>query len=135
MFVPELAAGSELLFDFKVTYGGIDGLAIQLAKRTELRCTTDQWRAFAIQHSLEQVFDLSSALDPRSLEAQRTLATYIAAFTATYASAAAEYKTDLYDVDGDLVDLPCLEHLLQEARTDLLIQVLQAAVSHCCRWC
>ncbi|MDF5904318.1 hypothetical protein P4152_20810 [Pseudomonas aeruginosa] len=122
VFVPELAAGSELLFDFKVTYGGIDGLAIQLAKRTELRCTTDQWRAFAIQHSLEQVFDLSSALDPRSLEAQRTLATYIAAFTATYASAAAEYKTDLYDVDGDLVDLPCLEHLLQEARTDLLIQ-------------
>ncbi|HCL3369098.1 hypothetical protein [Pseudomonas aeruginosa] len=122
VFVPELAAGSELLFDFKVTYGGIDGLAIQLAKRTELRCTTDQWRAFAIQHSLEQVFDLSSALDPRSLEAQRTLATYIAAFTATYASAAAEYKTDLYDVDGELVDLPCLEHLLQEARTDLLIQ-------------
>lgn len=122
VFVPELAAGSELLFDFKVTYGGIDGIAIQLAKRTELRCTTDQWRAFAIQHSLEQVFDLSSALDPRSLEAQRTLATYIAAFTATYASAAAEYKTDLYDVDGELVDLPCLEHLLQEARTDLLIQ-------------
>ncbi|WP_191833895.1 ATP-binding protein [Pseudomonas fluorescens] len=122
VFVPELAAGSQLSFDFKVTHGGIDGLATQLAKRTELRCTTDQWRAFAARHSLEQVFDLASALDPRSLDAQRTLARYIAAFTATYASAAAEYKADLYDVDGELVDLTFLEYLLQEARTDLLIQ-------------
>src|SRR5690606_8358986 len=61
VFVPELAAGSQLSFDFKVTHGGIDGLATQLAKRTELRCTTDQWRAFAARHSLEQVFDLASA--------------------------------------------------------------------------
>ena len=55
------------------------------------------------------------SLDPRSLDAQRTLARYVAAFTATYASAAAEYKADRYDVDGELVGLPFLEHLLQEA--------------------
>ena len=122
VFVPELAAGSQLSFDFKVTYGGIDGLATRLAGRSELRCSTDQWRAFAAWHSLEQVFDLASASDPRSLAAQRTIARYIAAFTDTYASAAAEYKADVYDVDGELVGLPFLEHLLQEARMDLLIQ-------------
>ena len=121
VFVPELATGSQLSFDFKVTYGGINGLATQLARRTELRCTTDQWRAFSALHSLEQVFDLASALDPRSLDAQRTLARYIAAFTATYAPAEAEYKTDIYDVDGELVGLPFVGHLLLEARTDLLI--------------
>ncbi|WP_338012254.1 hypothetical protein [Pseudomonas mandelii] len=122
VFVPELATGSQLSFDFKVTYGGINGLATQLAGRSELRCTTEQWRAFAVRHRLEQVFDLASALDPRSLDAQRTLARYIAAFNATYAPAEAEYKADIYDVDGELVDLPFLEHLLQETRTDLLIQ-------------
>lgn len=122
VFVPELATGSKLSFDFKVTYGGIDELATQLAARSELRCTNDQWRAFAVRHSLEQVFNLASALDPRSLDAQRTLARYIAAFTATYAPAEAEYKVDLYDVDGELVDLPFIKHLVQEARTDLLIQ-------------
>jgi hypothetical protein len=122
VFVPELATGSQLSFDFKVTYGGIGGLATQLAGRSDLRCTTDQWRAFAVRHSLEQVFDLASVLDSRSLDAQRTLARYIAAFTATYAPAEAEYKADLYDVDGELVDLPFIAHLLQEARTDLLIQ-------------
>ncbi len=122
VFVPELAAGSELSFDFKVTYGGIDELANQLAGCSELRCTADKWRAFAVRHSLEQVFGLASALDSRSLDAQRTLAQYIAAFTATYASVAAEYKADIYDVDGELVGLPFLEHLLQEGRTDILIQ-------------
>ncbi|EOG4608988.1 hypothetical protein ACRRQE_005369 [Pseudomonas aeruginosa] len=122
VFVPELAEGSQLSFDFKVSYGGIGGLATQLTGRSELRCSADQWRAFALRHGLEQVFDLTCALDPRSLDAQRTLARYVAAFTATYASAAAEYKADRYDVDGELVGLPFLEHLLQEARTDLLIQ-------------
>ncbi|HFD3767542.1 TPA: hypothetical protein ACF3UW_003073 [Pseudomonas aeruginosa] len=122
VFVPELAAGSQLSFDFKVTYGGIDGLAAQLARRSELCCTSDQWRAFAVRHSLEQVFDLASAMDPRSLDAQRTLARYIAAFTATYGSTAAEYKADFYDVDGELVGLPFLEHLMLQTRVDLLIQ-------------
>ena len=71
--------------------------------------------------------NLESALEYGAIrgstgDAQRTLARYIAAFTAMYAPAEAEYKADLYDVDGELVDLPFLEYLLQEARTDLLIQ-------------
>lgn len=122
VFVPELARGSQLSFDFKVTYGGIDGLTTRLARRSELRCTTDQWRAFAVRHNLEQVFDFASALDPRSLDAQRTLTRYIAAFTTTYAPAEVEYKEDVYYVEGAPVDFPFIERLLLEARTNLLIQ-------------
>ncbi|MEG9926067.1 NERD domain-containing protein, partial [Pseudomonas aeruginosa] len=62
VFVPELAEGSQLSFDFKVSYGGIGGLATQLTGRSELRCSADQWRAFALRHGLEQVFDLTCAL-------------------------------------------------------------------------
>ncbi|WP_271105884.1 hypothetical protein [Pseudomonas tohonis] len=122
VFVPKLAAGSQLSFDFKVTYSGIDGLTAQMARHSVLRCTTDQWRAFAVRHSLEQVSDLASALEPRSLDAQRTLARYIAAFNATYGSTAAKHEADHYEVDGELVGLPHLEHLLLQARADLLVQ-------------
>lgn len=122
VFVPELAVGSQLSFDFKVTYGGIRDLATPLARHSKLCCNADQWRAFAVQQNLEQVFDLASALDTRALDAQRIIDRYVAAFTATYASVAAEYKADLYDVDGEFVDLRFVEHLLLEERTDLLIQ-------------
>lgn len=122
VFVPGLAAGSELPSDHKVTFGGIERLAGQLARHSGLCCTAERWRAFADRQGLERVFDLAGAWNPRLLDAQRTLAEYIAAFTATYASTAAQYKPDTYDVDGESSGAPDLERLLLQAREDLLIQ-------------
>lgn len=123
VFVPGLAAGSKIPSDdHKVSFGGLEGLAGQLARRSGLCCTAEQWRAFADRHGLERVIDLASAWNPRLLDAQRTLAQYIAAFTATYASTAAQYKPDAYDVDGETLRAEDLERLLLQTRQDLLIQ-------------
>ncbi|MBS1820592.1 MAG: NERD domain-containing protein [Acidobacteria bacterium] len=122
VFVPGLAPGSELPSDHKVTFSGIEGIASQLAQHSGLCCTAEQWRAFADRQGLERVFDLASAWDQRLLDAQRTLAQYIAAFTATYASTAAQYKPDTYDVDGESLGVPDLERLLLQTHEDLLIQ-------------
>ncbi|WP_321906323.1 NACHT domain-containing protein [Burkholderia cenocepacia] len=122
VFVPGLAAGSDLRSDHKVTFGGIDGLGAQLTRRSGLCCTAEQWHAFAERQGLERVFDLVSAWDLRLLDAQRTIAQYTAAFTATYASTAAQYKPDCYDVDGESLRAPDLERLLLQSRKGLLIQ-------------
>ena len=122
VFVPELASGSELPCDYKVTFGGIEGLAAQLTRQSGLRCTTEQWRAFAYRQGLERVFDIAGAWDRRLLDAQRTLAQYNTAFIATYASTAAQYKPDTYDVDGESLGVQDLERLLLQTREDLLIQ-------------
>lgn len=123
VFVPGLTTGSEIPpSDHKVTFGGIQGLAGQLARRSGLYCTAEQWSAFAYRQGLERALDLASAWDPCLLDAQRTLAQYIAAFTATYASTAAQYKPDAYDVDGETLRAPDLERLLLQTREGLLLQ-------------
>ncbi|GAB2731442.1 nuclease-related domain-containing protein [Comamonas sediminis] len=61
VFVPGLAPRSELPSDHKVTFGGIEEIADQLAQHSGLRCTAEQWRTFADRQRLERVFDLASA--------------------------------------------------------------------------
>lgn len=122
VFVPRLAAGSELPSDYKVTVGGIEELAVQLARCSGLCCSVRQWHTFADRLGLEGVFDLTNAWDPCLLDAQRTLAQYTTAFAATYALTAAQYKPDTYDVDGKSLRVLDLERLLLQTREDLLIQ-------------
>jgi len=123
VFAPKLAAGSSIpADDFKVCFRGLDSLADQLGRRSQLRWTPEQWRAFAERHVLDQVADIAGACDGRMLEAQQTLRQYVGEVIRTYEPTVAQFKPDTYRVDGQSLVARDLERLLLQDRANLLIQ-------------
>lgn len=123
VFAPRLAAGSDIpADDFKVSFRGLDVLADQLGRQSQLCWTAEQWRAFAERHVLEKVADVAGASDRRMLEAEQTLGQYVGELTRTYAPVVAQFKPDTYRVDGQSLCALDLERLLLQERANLLIQ-------------
>jgi hypothetical protein len=121
LITPKIPNGSRLPSDFKVTTTGIEQAVIELAKASGALLTRLQCEAFAQQLRMEEVSNISAALDERVLGAARSHRAYSDAFRALHEPASNELIGDVYSASEGLLSLSDVEEFIHSQELATLI--------------